>query len=44
MCGVKLSDKVACEELKRQLGLEDVVGIPALVALWSNTPTNARGA
>jgi len=25
MCGVKLSDKVACEELRDRLGLEDVV-------------------
>jgi len=25
MCGVELSDKVACEELRDRLGLEDVV-------------------
>jgi len=27
MCGVKLSDKVACEELRDRLGLEDVVTV-----------------
>jgi len=27
MCGVELSDKVACEELRDGLGLEDVVTI-----------------
>jgi len=27
MCGVKLSDKVACEELRGRLGLEDVVTV-----------------
>jgi len=27
MCGVKLSDKVACEELRERLGLEDVVTV-----------------
>ena len=27
MCGVNLSDKVACEELRDRLGLEDVVTI-----------------
>ena len=25
MCGVELSDKVACEELRERLGLQDVV-------------------
>jgi len=27
MCGVELSDKVACEELRDRLGLEDVVKV-----------------
>ena len=27
MCDVKLSDKVACEELRDRLGLEDVVTV-----------------
>jgi len=27
MCGVKLSDKVACEELKDRLGFEDVMTV-----------------
>jgi len=27
MCGVELSDKVACEELRDRLGLEDVVTV-----------------
>jgi len=27
MCGVKLSDKVPCEELRDRLGLEDVVTV-----------------
>jgi len=27
MCGVKLSDKVACEELRDRLGLEDVLTV-----------------
>jgi len=27
LCGVKLSDKVACEELRERLGLEDVVTV-----------------
>ena len=27
ICGVKLSDTVACEELRDRLGLEDVVTV-----------------
>ena len=27
MCGVELSDKVACDELRDRLGMEDVVTV-----------------